>query len=998
MRARPSVQFSRTALYCRMRASPRATLTTILEKLGGLLMRMTLAVVVGCLALGSICTANDADAAIKRTTEIPAQSLAPALQKLVKDRDIQLVYRAELIADRKTGGATGELTAIEALGQLLHGTGLTYRYLDDKTITIVPTPTAPGAPAPAMQNAEKPAPHDSATNDNTVPAPQATAHAESSKSFWTRFRLAQAETGTTDTSSSSEGANTGKKTVALEEVTVTGSRIKGGSVASPLVQLSQDDMRLAGFNNLGEVTRSLPQNFGGGQSPLMIPLLNAFGQAEAGDFANQNTDSGSAMNLRGLGQDATLTLLNGTRLPFAGRFGATDISVIPSIAVERLDVLLDGASAIYGADAVGGVANVILRNHFDGAEFSARGGTATGGGYTQTQYSGLVGRTWSSGGIMAAYDFNRNTTLEVGDTDFFDYLIANKTMPLFPPLTQHSGVISGHQQIGERVELGVDAFWTRRDSLTSFNIEYAPFAYLGVDPNLHSIRVSDSTTKTWGVTPALTTMLPGDWSARVYGFKGKDDIFSDQHEGYGVPISTPVSDLTHAWVGYNNKSSAYGIESEGPVLDLPGGAARVSLGGGARKNDYLNFQGNPSAFDEDSPAATPGKGGIRDRFAFAEVNVPVVGEQQHIRGVRKLELNFAGRVDDYDRFNSGFIPKVGALWDITPDVTFKATWSKSFKAPLLSQQFETLGLDIARAFSYGAPSTTASDALVLHTFGGNRELKPERAKTWSAGLTFRPEAIRGLFMEFNWFDVEYTDRITQPIQPIAAAWTDPKYHDIVTWNPTAAQVQAAIDRAELIHEQLSGDLIDTREPYSLDGVDLTKVIAILPDNWMNISRQTANGYDFTVRYTRGGIALTSSVSHLNQGQREVVPGADKITVIGRSFFPAKTRARTSAMWRHAGFTSSTSLTYLSGVTSSIDLVQESASMVTVDQTLEYEFQALGDTRFSLAVMNVFNRAPPYSINSNNEIVRRYTPQFDSTNYSPLGRTVSLSLMKRFGGE
>ncbi len=101
-----------------MNASPRTMrpTTTALIRAGEILMRITVATAVACLMVGGVRIAGDAGAAIKRTTDIPAQPLAPALQTLMKERDIQLVYRAELIADRRTSGATGELTAIEALG------------------------------------------------------------------------------------------------------------------------------------------------------------------------------------------------------------------------------------------------------------------------------------------------------------------------------------------------------------------------------------------------------------------------------------------------------------------------------------------------------------------------------------------------------------------------------------------------------------------------------------------------------------------------------------------------------------------------------------------------------------------------------------------------------------------------------------------------------------------------------------------------------------------
>jgi iron complex outermembrane receptor protein len=93
---------------------------------------------VACLAPISLAAAQEARPAAKQPTMIPAQRLGPALQQLARDRNVQLVYRSELVGDRQTGGATGELTFEEALSRLLEGTGLTFRYLDEKAITIVP--------------------------------------------------------------------------------------------------------------------------------------------------------------------------------------------------------------------------------------------------------------------------------------------------------------------------------------------------------------------------------------------------------------------------------------------------------------------------------------------------------------------------------------------------------------------------------------------------------------------------------------------------------------------------------------------------------------------------------------------------------------------------------------------------------------------------------------------------------------------------------------------
>src|SRR3546814_3564934 len=136
-------------------------------------------------------------------------------------------------------------------------------------------------------------------------------------------------------------------------------------------------MRLAGHNNLVDVRRALPQNCSGGQNPGV--LIGA-----GGGVANQNITGGSSLNLWGLGPDATLTLLNGARLAYDGFTQATDVAVIPVPALDRMDVLLDGASALSGSDAVGGVANLILKRASDGSELTTRYGRATDGGYAQT--------------------------------------------------------------------------------------------------------------------------------------------------------------------------------------------------------------------------------------------------------------------------------------------------------------------------------------------------------------------------------------------------------------------------------------------------------------------------------------------------------------------------------------------------------------------------------------------------------------------------------------
>src|SRR3546814_11513015 len=111
-----------------------------------------------------------------------------------------------------------------------------------------------------------------------------------------------------------------------------------------------------------------------------------------------NTSGGSSANLRGIGQDATLTLLNGRRMSYGSNDQAVDISAIPVEAVDRLEIVTDGASAIYGSDAVGGVINVMLKRDFDGVAVGTRYGQATEGGLAHHASTVHPGPPWSPGG------------------------------------------------------------------------------------------------------------------------------------------------------------------------------------------------------------------------------------------------------------------------------------------------------------------------------------------------------------------------------------------------------------------------------------------------------------------------------------------------------------------------------------------------------------------------------------------------------------------------
>ncbi len=197
----------------------------------------------------------------------------------------------------------------------------------------------------------------------------------------------------------------------LAEVVVTGSLIRGaGDGPSPVVTVTRDDIDRQGHGTVAQALAALPQNFGG--------TGNDAAMSNGGDRTGANSFYASGVNLRGLGSDATLVLVNGRRMAGTGNKGDfADVSTIPTSAVARIDVLLDGASALYGADAVGGVVNIILRDDYDGAETRVRYGANTDGASDEFQIAQTFGRRWSSGSILGVYEYNDRSRLAASERD-----------------------------------------------------------------------------------------------------------------------------------------------------------------------------------------------------------------------------------------------------------------------------------------------------------------------------------------------------------------------------------------------------------------------------------------------------------------------------------------------------------------------------------------------------------------------------------------------------
>lgn len=213
-------------------------------------------------------------------------------------------------------------------------------------------------------------------------------------------------------SATSGWAQTAPAEAELAEVVVTGTSIRGvAAVGSPTVGVDLEELKASGVATASEATRLLPQVLNLGADPARSSFTGGAQDAAA------NSTAIRSVNLRGIGPEATLLLVNGRRISPGGVIKAiADMDAIPTAALGRIEVVTDGASAIYGSDAVAGVVNLITQRPKDGAETTLRYGVADN--YEQRLFSQTFGKTWEGGGLFVAYEHTDNSHLSGSKRDF----------------------------------------------------------------------------------------------------------------------------------------------------------------------------------------------------------------------------------------------------------------------------------------------------------------------------------------------------------------------------------------------------------------------------------------------------------------------------------------------------------------------------------------------------------------------------------------------------
>lgn len=828
-----------------------------------------------------------ADAVPRFELKIRSQPLGGALQEFAKQSGVQIVFFSRFADGHDAPALNGRFTSEQALSTLLQGTNLTFHQLDSKTIEIEPKATtsinagsAIVAQAATARLGTAAAVDPPAADPSNQPPPATPT---------------QPVTGPTNQPS----ADAATEQTGVSEVVVTGTRIRGvAPVGSALMAIDAVAMQESGLASTNDILDT---------NPAVLDL--GVGPHSAGATAIQNGFSSvNSPDIHGLGVQATLSLVNGHRGWGQGVAGDIfDPSSVPVHMLDRIEVVADGTSPIYGADAIAGTVNYLLRKPENVAETYVSGSWMDG---THTGYaSAILGRVWGdgdhSGGIIMGFqrtqtgslaasayptlynnnfapfggspssDFAAPGNILVGGTTYaipFGQNGQSLTLgqlgaagsvnrqniwggPQAPDVSQrdlrNTLVINYYQNITDWLQFFGDALYDH-DSLSGLGestsndlaasvpnsnpyspcnpshypngVVTGPAALVAAcGTGALTVNFNDlseigqqrnwGTIKGWETSNGFHIKLPGDWQVTPQAtlnqslyYNGRISIgapspatfnyFCDPtsnnctSQGGPIPVTVPPYQGTSLASPTWGTGQFFQLQGDGPLFTLPGGKVRLAAG---VENDFWSDEGHSAAW------VSPYR---RDRAGYVELYIPIVGRGNAVTGIQSLELDIAGRVDDYSDTGTTRNPKIGVNWSPISGLKFHASYGTSFHAPNINTEVDVSPI---QWISSVVPSTAISSALCAQctnpalygingasklvyqeSVGVNPHLAPEKSKSFSAGFDWAPESVPGLQAGINWWWIHYINQVGTPEfnAGTAGAINAQVFNSHIIYNPT----------------------------------------------------------------------------------------------------------------------------------------------------------------------------------------------------------------------
>jgi outer membrane receptor protein involved in Fe transport len=756
-----------------------------------------------------------------------------------------------------------------------------------------------------------------------------------------------------------------------ERVVVTGTNIRGApSVASPIEVYTARDIARTGSTTTEQFVGKLPQNLG---------TLSQY--AAGATTAGLNLDAVTGIDLRGLGVGTTLTLLNGHRLALASGGRSADVSFIPLSAIDRVEVLTDGASAIYGSDAVGGVVNFILRDDFEGAETRISQGGATSGGLRQTDASQVFGARWTNGHGLVGYDFHAASALQTSDRS---YAVTAGPGNLTPVDTRHNIFATGSQDFGDRLTFNFDLGGTWRKVKDDYSNLASPA--LANQIFVRYVSKSDELFGTAGLDYRFNDKLTANVTITYSGIDTSAD--ADAVRFNLVPPLTTSSDFDARNTGLDLSAKL-----DGSLFALPAGDVRFSVGGGVLKETYRGV----------SPASGVQSAGTlarQSRYAFGEVLVPLIAPSQNIPFARRLSLDLAARYTDHDdksdprlgqEFGDSTDPKIGLSWAPLDALTFRGSYGSSFRAPSLTQLDPTAGQHYLLSRPVGG-----SPAIVLGLINhAGSDLKPETANTYTVGFDY--QMTTGFRFSGTYYNIDYTNRIgIAPTGGLNPFTTPNQLPDLIYRAPSADFIANALRATPLL---LNTSGVNLSDPVSAASTLYSGGNVWVFDNrFRNLATSRQDGFDIAakddIKTSWGDLALGLNATHVLAYKQQGSSTSPVVSSLGVPGQPVDWRGRAYASLISGRFGGTLGVNYVDSYANPLAPAgqQKIDSWTTVDLILTYDLRrgASKGSRFNLSIQNLLDKNPPHldPVSGSNIV---YPVGFDPANANPLGRFLVLGL-------
>lgn len=814
---------------------------------------------------------------------------------------------------------------------------------------------------------------------------------------------------------------------AVDALVVTGTNIRTAAAKgfNPVQVIGAEEVKTSGKVTVADLLRSISANTGNATN----------------ETSNSGWASGSAgIGLRGLSQKNTLVLLNGRRVANYGfpSNGLSDtfvnLNALPLVAVQRMEVLKDGASAIYGSDAVAGVVNIITRQNFQGLEGGASYGTSDEGGLTtwrgklvggfgdldkdrynvlfsaevytrdrldQDQrdltksgiYSGLPGGRWNGWSAKGARYLVNGASVPILDSagNCPKGMVRTASAPidglsgetcainlapyttLIPATDRYQGYVSGTARVGDNVELFGEAVYSYIKGVSIFGSSpyftleggrFALNATTGLAEPVSNVLAANSPYNPYGVaTPIEYTFFDLGQSlktniSKAYrvlgGARGKTDRFDWELSAYASasneretvaagfanrwalataladgslnlrnPSATPQAVLDAIRLSTvrpaESKLRGADFKISGELFDLPAGPIGYAAGVEYRKESLVSR--NPVQIDQGlqiRPAIAAVDGSREVVAGYVEANIPLIST---------LDLQLAGRGDHYSDFGSAFSPKAGLRWRPNEIVTLRASASRGFRAPSLSENAASTNISYGTVVDPFDPDLPGSRQSPTFFTVGNTALKPERTKSFNVGLVLTPR--RGSLISLDWYKIKLDNLIG-------------------TGNSTS--------------------IVQSNNPADVIRDARGKLVAVY-NRYQNLTELSTSGLDIelsqklpTERF--GDFTVSTTYTHVYDYRRPVTPGGALVNYAGNNrgaVLPAD-KATTRFGWALSDFDANLTWYHTSGY----DLIPTVANQSRVDayDQVDAYLGYSGFKRFTIyaKVENLFNEAPPHDAN------------------------------------